>query len=426
MGCRGLEPIPYPSSTEGLGLDPSFEAVQERLPTEAVITWLIEARNENIRSELIFAELQNAGWIEDETDWHEIDIDGDGVDDWIITLYIHPMSMNWGRPGDFLIISGEGLLYRFFSPEDYFCRQRCVSGFDFWQSAPKVLAYDDMTGDQIPELILERNICGAHTCTQFYFVLSHHYGRFENLVSLPTNRFEWGDMATLFYQDGFAQTITITYSEFQGLEDVNQDGLADLLVYGGWHGSAGSGIQRPRTETWSWNGKQIALSNVEWVESDFRLHILWEANDNYYFGNYSRARTLFLQSINDTTLKDNPYGNVETHCNSAVRFAAFRLLLISLLDGDIQQAKEWQTWLETNHPDVGITNATTILLDEFEQTQDLVLACEQTTIYLRAFDDGRLPVDNVRSTGTLWRGTGYAVPSLDTDDVCLIVGQPIE
>lgn len=420
-------PKQFTITTEG----PFPKVVKEDYPTENLISWLITAKVQSVDPQVVATELKSAGWISDDASWNPgvaeainwlvTDLTGDGKDEWIMTIYLYPATITWGRPGDFLIIGDEGLLYRFFTPEEYFCDvAQCEREYpySFFQSAPVTIAHRDMTGDGLPELILHRNFGGAHTYTQNYFVISYHFGAFENLVSVPVNRFEWGDSVYTLY-DGYGErgvvpTITMTYSVLRNFDDNNGDSLFDLSINGGWHGSAGSGVQRTRTEIWSWNGEKIALSQVIWDPTEYRMHLLWEANDLYYLGHYPESQALFLQVIENESLVESPYGNSESHYHSERRFAAFRLILISIQEQNFSEATFWRDWLESNYPETPITRAATLLLDEMEATKSISLACDRVSEFLLQFETPP-PV-----TGSLMWELGYANPRLGTEDVCLV------
>ena len=426
-----LEPIPMPERIVIPADGPFPEIGKEQYPTEALITWLIAAKTADVDPQVVAAELKNVGWIspdgswnrgieDDSYEWLVMDLTGDGKAEWIMTIYLYPATMTWGRPGDFLILGDEGILYRFLVPEDYFCVTQCEREYpyNFFQSAPVTIAYGDMTGDNQPELILYRNMGGAHTITQNYFVISYHFGAFENLVSVPSDRFEWGDSVSLNYRSYDERretpTITMTYPDLPNFSDVNNDGLFDLSIHGGWHGSAGSGVQRTRTETWSWDGEKVALSQVSWDPTEYRMHLLWEANDLYYVGHYSESRSLFLRVIEEAHLKESPYGNAESHYHSERRFAAFRLILISLQEQNFNETIFWKDWLENNYPETPIAMAAALLLSEVENTGNVSLACDKVSNFLLQFETPP-PV-----TGSLLLELGYANPSLGPEDVCRV------
>ena len=210
LATPSLGPIPIPKPITFPTDEPFPEIGTEHYPTEALITWLISTKTLGVDPQVVEAELKSAGWIssddswnpsmENSFDWLVMDLTGDGINEWIATIYLHPATMTWGRPGDFLILGDEGILYRFLVPEDYYCVSQCEQEYPygFYQSAPVTIAHGDMTGDSLPELILYRNFGGAHTFTQNYFVISYHFEAFENLVSVPSDRFRWGD--SVYYQ----------------------------------------------------------------------------------------------------------------------------------------------------------------------------------------------------------------------------------
>lgn len=277
-----------------------------------------------------------------------------------------------------------------------------------------------MTGDGLPEIVLQRTMGGAHTITQSYIVLSNYLGSIQNLVELPFDRYRWGDVVMLPYKSRIVQTITMTYSHLAAFEDVTGNGLPDILIHGGWHGSAASGVQRTRTEVWSWNGTAIALSEVYWDPTEYRMHLLWEANDNYYLGKFDTARSLFQQVIDDETLQESPYGNQAVHYHSNRFFAAFRLLMITLFTGDKDESDYWAQWLVEHYDEYPISEAAHILLGEWEKQTDLNMACEKATSYLRDFESSEYIRQGKNPTGALF-DVGYANPKLDVEDMCLVI-----
>jgi hypothetical protein len=423
MACNGMDPVPRPNfeELEKLLLSDIDLNLEETLPTERLAEWLHAAWQAGIEPAKIQLALEDAGWLDSNDDWHVADVTGDGKDEWLVTLYLSPTRVTWGRSGDFWIIGEEGLLFRLFLPEDYFCISFCNSEFHFGEGVPQVIGITDMTGDGLPEIVLRRTMGGAHTITQSYFVLSNHFGSVQNLVELPFDRYRWGDVVTLLYQNEEAKTISMTYSVPVGFEDMTGNGLHDLMIHGGWHGSAASGVQRTRTEVWSWNGAAIALSQVHWDATNYRMHLLWEGNDKYYLGQFDVAGLLFQQVIDDETLQESPYGNQTVHYHSSRFFAAFRLLLIALVTGNEDDIYHWEQWLNEYYHEYPISEAATILLHAWEKHTDLNIACEQVTNYLLDFETPGRFRQGKNPTGSLV-DMGYANPRLNTEDVCLILG----
>lgn len=325
-------------------------------------------------------------------------------------LYVDPEHYHWGAPGDFWIIGNGGLSYRFFTPDRYFDGDYEAQP-EFSRSAPQAIAIADMSGDGQPEVVLERQVCGAHTCSYTYSILSNHFGTLTNAVRLTPdsdpNHDSRADVGTIY----------MTYAEVQPLQDATGDGLPDFLIYGGWVGSAGSGIQRPRTEVWSWDGDAIALVETRLDPTSYRFHLLWEANDRFAASNFDAASSLYRQVITDASLDDEGFFHPEAEIKADTQlFAGFRLTLLSLMQGSEADAQRWYGWMRETHPDARLTVAATLLMDSSREA-NLEPICEAVTDYLKQFEVQEGEWITESPTGAL-RDMGYANPSLTAEDVC--------
>ena len=386
------------------------EQVQEKIPTEELADWLSAAYQDGIDPEQVQTALRLGNWHSDDESFQVRDIDGDGQAEWLITLYMFdPGQYPWGSPGDFWVMGDEGLEYRFFTPDRYFDDNYEIFP-DFFASAPQAIATRDMTGDEQSEIVLERKMCGAHTCSHTYYILSNHFGTLTNTVRLnPATDANHGDRATV-------GTIYMTYAEVQPLQDETGDGLPDFSIHGGWVGSAGSGIQRTRTEVWAWDGDAIALTETRLDPTDYRFHILWEANDQFDAGNADWAFGLYSQVMTDGSLDDEGFFHSEEIKADTQLFAGFRLTLLSLMEESEDDAQQWHNWMVQNYPDAKLTAAATILM-EGSQEASLEMVCDAITEYLKQFEvqEGEWVTES--PTRSL-RDMGYANPSLTAEDVC--------
>lgn len=391
-------------------IDPT--ELQQRVPTDALKIWLRQAWQQGADPDQVQAALQAADWQESTDNFQVVDIDGDGKTEWLLTLYLDPNPMQWGRSGDFWII-GDRIDYQFFEPTFYFAwaTEEIPFDRDFSLTAPQLIHTADMTGDGLPDLVLQRQMCGAHTCTQAYFVLSMQNGTLQELVVAPQSNL-----------DNSGGAIVMPYSEIQGYSDETGDGLPDFTIHGGMIGSAGAGIQRARTEVWAWDGNAITLAEKRWDATNYRYHILYEANENLIQGDRDRAQTLYLQAIEDESLDDEewwPDTGAATIHDSVLQFAAFRLALMGLMESDIDQATEWQSWLKTTYPSASITQAADVLLNAWNAEPDLTNACQAVTNYLVPLEDPDADFGSNGPTGPL-RYMGYGNPELSAKDVCPI------
>jgi|GEM_PF-1366485 len=387
-------------------------AVQQRVPTEALITWLETQWQQGANPNQVRTALQSANWLANTEDFRLLDVNGDGEEEWLVSVNLDPNPMHWGNSGDFWII-GDSLLYRFFEPEDYYREGTEANPIplsqDFVLTAPQVIAVQDYTGDRSPELLLQRQICGAHTCTQSYTVLSYRNGTMRSLLSQTPSL------------DTDGQSVVMPYSEVKTAEDETGDERPDLILYGGTYGSAGAGVQRPRTEIWSWDGRAMTLEDIRWDPAEYRVHVLYEANYRMAQGDRDRAADLYEQVIEDDSLDDdlwwNPAGSVY---DSSRQFAAFRLMLLEMMEGDRDDAEDWQRWLRRRYPNAPITEAARQMSELWSNQASLTTACTAAHNYLVDLEqdqNGRNPANT--PTGPL-RDMGYGNPSLTGADVCPI------
>lgn len=382
------------------------DAVQQRVPTEALIGWLQTQWRQEANPTQVQRALQSANWLTDSDDFQLLDVNGDGEDEWLVTVSFDPNPMHWGSSGDFWII-GNNLLYRYFEPEDYFREGTEADPIplsqDFLLSAPRVMAMQDYTGDRAPELLLQRQMCGAHTCTQSYTILGYRNGAVRSLIT----------QAPSLETDGMS--VVMPYSEVEPATDETGDGRPDLLLYGGTIGSAGAGIQRPRTEIWAWDGRAITLKDIQWDPSDYRFHVLYEANYRMAQGDRDRATDLYRQVIEDDDLNDDLWWNTTGSVyDSSRQFAAFRLMVLEMMEGDRNDAEDWQRWLRRRYPNAPITEAARQMNELWRNQASLNTACNAAYNYLAALDD---PDTADGPTGPL-RDMGYGNPQLTGADVC--------
>jgi hypothetical protein len=387
-------------------IDPA--ALQQRFPTEALIEWLKQARQQGADPAQVRAALQAADWQSQDTDLQTVDLDGDGQEEWLLTLQIDPEEPFWGRSGDFWII-GDRLLYRFHQPTDYFREEReaiLPLDQDFYLSAARVLAIQDFTGDSAPEVLLQRQVCGAHTCTHAYFMLGYGEGQVRPLIAAQAGP----------YQSG--QAVILYESELIGLTDETGDGVADLVLHSGVIRSAGAGIQRTRTEVWAWNGAVITLAQVRLDPTDYRFHVLYEANDAFDQNQRDQARRLYQQVIEDESLQDIRWAEeFPSSYDSTRQFAAFRLVLLGLMERDRTAAAQWQQWLAQAYPSSALTAAARQLLTLQAQQIPLEAACAQVRSDLMAQEPGEDDFPGTGPTGPL-RYMGYGNPVLDAAAIC--------
>lgn len=368
-------------------------------PTDwsALAGWLTTAWIDHIDPAAVRAELQAAGWQEEQAQWLGVDLDGDRRDEWVLVLFdatsAERRDLVFAKEGNLWIVNGSGVIYRH-NPQD---------GAEPPVFAPNIAGTADLTGDGLPELVTEEVTCGAHTCFSDFRILSWRNGRLQNVVQHPEPQ-----------DPAIPQTISISFAE-PSFSDYTQDGLTDFLVHGGTIGSAGAGIMRAYTEVWSWDGTAVTLTEVLPDWTDYRHHILYEANGRMDAGDLAEALRLYEAAINDDRLISPEFLTTPAETYAAIsQFAAFRLILIDLLQGDVQRANGRLAWMQQNYPGAPLTAAAATLLNGWSSADGLPALCATITNMLETYENPTGGLENL----------GYGNPSLTAVDVCRPPAQP--
>ena len=369
---------------------------------EGLANWLGQAQTAGIQASEICNILREHQWQQAADGCPTADLDGDGTDEWLLTLdttQLQPDSPGApadGHPGNFWVISQGAVVYEAHDEEEA----------DFFATAPTLVEQTDMTGDDRPEAITVFSTCGAHTCYNYYQVISAHDGQIRNVVE-PAQEEE----AAAGAGDDLPVAISLSYVDEERVEDATGDDLPDLVISGGLVGSAGAGIQRSRTEIWAWDGNAVSLYEQQWEDTDYRFHRLYNANYAFEQESYGVATELYESVITDPSLEDVEWasGSAEEIRSYVQQFAGFRLAMLPLFRGDITEATRWRNWLQESYSEAPITRAATLLISEWEANgNDLPAACRVVTEFLEQRENPTGPLTDM----------GYNNPSLEAGDVC--------
>jgi hypothetical protein len=356
---------------------------------EGLEGWLAGLWRGNVNPAAVRAALRQSGMQRGDADWRAADLDGDLQDEWLLVLYDPSLpGVPFGAAGDLWIVNGDGVVFRYYA----------APSSDIYEFlAPTIIAVTDVTGDGLPELVADAPFCGAHTCTGNYRVIGQTATGPADLVQRePTAE---GDLGN---------TIAMTFSEIEVI-DRDEDGAAEIIVRGGTIGSAGAGVVRPRTEVWRWDGAAVTLAETTLEPTQYRHHILYEANDRLAAGDLDGALALYEAAINDPALRNDGFAHAPEQVYADVsRFAAFRLILIDLLQNNAERAAGRLAWLQANHPDAAATGAAATLLAGWSGAAGQAALCASIEDTLAALDN---------ATGTL-SDMGYGNPALAAADFC--------
>ncbi len=351
--------------------------------------WLVDAWLEGRNPAEVQIALQDAGWQQSPDELHAADLTGDDQDEWVLLL--HDIAVDeelfipvFGTPGDLWVINGDGLLYQHHADTDVPTYEAAL--------LPELVDMDDLTGDGLPELIVMDTDCGAHTCYGLVQVIGLAEGQLRTLVQGAIPGENWIEMT---FPDVWVEPF---------------EGQNALHVHGGHIGSVGAGIMRTYTEVWAWDGEAIVLQETLLDPTGYRHLILYEGLDAMAAGELDRAAELFEDAAMSPDLDTVSFmGEDPDELEAAIRqFAAFRLILVRLLQEDMAEAESVLAWLEGMEPGAPLTLAARRLVEEWAGPEEMDALCAAIRAELEAYDEPTGPLEY----------QGYGNPSLTAEDIC--------
>jgi hypothetical protein len=192
-------------------------------------------------------------------------------------------------------------------------------------SAPILYSSEDLNADDISDLLIGRQSCGAHTC-------------FVQLEALVWNGATMENRLEGTSEDMPSPTIEV-------FPDTNE-----FIVTAEGVGSIGAGPYRRFTRQWTWDAETRSFlpSADHFLPSNFRIHALQDADQAAREGNYNRAIVLYTSVIEDDELLDYIDATIERANLGA--YASFRLMVTYLLLNDFESAQATYTSITANYP----------------------------------------------------------------------------
>ena len=347
-------PTPSPASTPLTAVpgpcpvppgSPTLPALAE-LPTTAF--GLISYLNAGGPLNDLVAALEAGAWLPPrEQSLAQADLTGDGLDDLALAV-LDPTAERITPPGSLylLICSGEGYLLAYASPAD------AQAG------GPLLRAVQDLTGDGLPELVVSRGLCGAHTCSEHVEVLRWQGDTFTNVLDGTTEDLPTPSLA---------------------LDGPTAAGAYDVSITATGIASVGAGPFRPVTRTWSWDpSRQVfAIRTEVLLPSNYRIHVLHDADRALEKGEYAQAHELYRRVILDETLDDWVTG-ADGRANLG-GFAMYRSMLAYLLAHDFGDGRVAYGILQNSYPDEAVGTAYARLArafwETYEPVEDVAAGC---------------------------------------------------
>lgn len=326
--------------------------------------------------------LYNAGVANQPVAVKTADMTGDGQEEVVVSIF-NPASQTMPPAGTLMIYACQSGAYQ----QDYQQDSKQAWG------APGIRYLQDLNADGKAELIASAGSCGAHTCFEDVEILAWDGEQFKNLLD--------GDTKEIPYPD-----IRIT--------DEDGDGIYNVEIAGSGYGSVGAGPQRNVTDIWRydpssgmWNFDQQVFQ-----ESNYRIHVLQDAETATKNGDYANALVLYNRVINDTSLED--WMDPETEKANLSAYALFKSGVVYTIEGQEDLAKTTFAQLSSSYPPDEPQHAYVDMANAFQQayTSDgLEAACSAARTSASKHSDQILAPLGPQAFG-------YANPEIHSDDVC--------
>lgn len=316
------------------------------------------------------------------------DLDGDGIEEIALVLL---------SEGD-LLSTPPGTLMIFICTDGGFTLAYSTAPLQD-RGAPLIHSVADLTGDGLADLVYQRELCGAHTCTAETQVLSWHEGALEEVFPDSTDELP---------------------SPLLEIGPAREDGSRPISVTATGINSIGAGPFRPTTYTWTWdpNQSKFTLESEQQAPARFRIHMLHEADRSAREGNLALALEQYERVEQDDSLEGWVDPELELRVLGA--YARFRrIVLHTRLEerGRAQEAFDGLILQYAGDPETAaIVEMAQAYWETYTQDGTLIEACLSARTFAAAHSSQVL--DRLYF--------GYANPSYTAQDVCLqgAEGQP--
>ena len=318
------------------------------------------------------------------------DLDGDGKDEWLISVPGRDRSCQFTFcPGYVLIFETyQGLLmpvHLLFGDEG------------IWEiSKPVLLATEDINADGLTEVVIRQDICGAHTCFTSLLI-----GRWDGR--------EWHNLA--------ADRIEQAYTEYK-IVDLDGDGSQEITMHGGMIGSSGAGLQRPHTLVFAWrDGAYRRIEDTpDAVEHPY--YRMLDANRALASGDLDRALELALAVVDATSFEDE-MGFMDGWAHARITtYAAGEALIVYALQGDLPAMEEllFEVQLRSDLTPNVYSEAIRRVVDVYKETGDAPAACRALEAVA-----ARQPDEAV-----FFQEYGYGTERMTLDQLCPLDAPPAQ
>jgi hypothetical protein len=248
------------------------------------------------------------------------DMDGDGEDEYVVRVAqsAEAATSPEGVAGTVIVFDDEaGAYVGVFRLEDL----TDASGQPVFPAEgripdPAIFGVDDYNGDGRAEAALTSSECGASTCSLTLCLVASTDGAYANVIQSS--------------EGGGCVSAPVADNQVR-FEDVDGDGVSELLFREGLIGSVGAGPQRESVRTYRWDGEHYVLDSTEYAPSDLRYFKVRDADDAFTRGDYQTAISLYQEAAESSSLKEvDGFGDPA----ELKAYARFRIGLVKAVQGD--------------------------------------------------------------------------------------------
>ena len=326
------------------------------------------------------------------------DFTGDGVPE-VLVVMMNPEHPEFPYPGDLYIFGCENGSYRLLYQ----------AGHAPNRSAPLILntEHSDVNGNRLNDLVYVVQTCNADVCSTSVEVI------------------EWNVTLSSF-DSLLAEKVEEAFAAAE-VADLEDDGLAEIIVRGGQGASEAAGPQRSQTITLRWDGARYSIASAQPADGEYRIHMIVDADEALRAGDYGTAIARYQRSLNDS-LRSWRYPDEAAHLQA---YARFRIMLALAAQGNVGAAQAAHDELVAAYspppaegseaggiiagplpantlPGSGFVEMARLFWREYSASADLARACQVVTGYARA----------APSSFEVLNSFGYANPTYTAPDLC--------
>ena len=250
--------------------------------------------------EPLFAAISQSGLLAAAPILASADLDGDTDLDFALSIY------NGGNENT----TPSGNLYVFLCGDDGFETVLDWTPAEARSGGPHLYRVQDLNADGAAELLFGEEQCGAHTCFEQIHALSCPAQGFIERLEGPSD--------------------DLPYPTVQ-VSDYDEDGILSIEVSGTGFGSVGASPQRSRTRVWDYfpNSGLWEIADDYLGASPYRIHVLHDADQAMYRGEYAVAISLYRRVAEDPSFSD--WVEPEAEQAALAAFARYRIVTIYAL-----------------------------------------------------------------------------------------------